>query len=285
MNNDIEYNIFQKNKNNYKIYLFTVMYDNPIFFEIIEKNLCLNNIEEIIIFSNSLKLDNNFENDKIHIIKMEYNENEITYNMIFDYILNNYKNKTCILLRSDTYIENQVNLEFLPCYLQNNVFLCISSISIDDNGNMLKDDNKMKTFYSMNQDCWIFQPNENYDLDLLNKNPIKFNISRNEIFINKFLDKKYNLINDTENFKIMKKLHDDTNTLRIETKLNITDDIKLLPETTIVNKVNLENLIRYLELDEFDLYNLKSDLLKKVLIKNNFLEKSCDKNQLFRKKL
>jgi len=269
MNDDnIEYNLNRKNRNTYEIYLFTVMYTKPVFLEVMKLNLGLHNVKQITIFGTpGLSLQ---DNEKINVVDVGLSDmSEITYNYMFDYIHKNYKGKVCILLRPDVYLENQTNLEFLPFYLKNKVFLCISAVLVDEDGNMSKEEDKMKSFYSMNQDCWIFRPSE--DLDFMGVDKIKFNVSRNEVRINKILDVWYNLINDTDNFKILKKGHEGDCVLRVESDIDTSGGIKLLPETMVMNKVNIENLIKYLELDDFDLYNLKTELLKKVLVKKGII--------------
>ena len=271
---NIEINLNRKKKNSYEIYLFTVMHTSQLYLEAMKYNMQLNNVKKVIIFAPSYAMNKLDDNNKMEIIDTGLVDiNEITYNYIFDYIMKHYEGKVCILMRSDVYLENQNSLELLPFYLKNNVFLCISALSVNEDGQVSKDEDKMKTFYSMNQDCWIFIPNESNAIDFSSEKQVKFNVSRNEIVINKILDKKYNLINDTDNFRVMKIVPKGENIdkLRMEGEVDTSGGIKLLPETTVANKVNIENLIKFLELDEFELYKLKAELLEKVLIKRKHL--------------
>ena len=275
LNENIEINLNRKKKNSYEIYLFTVMYTNKVYLEAMRKNMQLNNVKKIIIFTPTEDMDKLECNDKMEIVNSGFNDiSEITYNYMFDYIMKHYKNKVCILMRSDVYLENQNSLELLPFHLKNNVFLCISALSINEDGQVSKDEDKMKTFYSMNQDCWIFMPSDtNTGIDFSAEKQVKFNVSKNEIVINKILEKKYNLINDTDNFRVMKIVPkgEYIDKLRLEGEVDISCGIKLLPETMVANKVNIENMIRFLELDGFELYKLKADLLERVLAKRKLL--------------
>lgn len=269
MTENIEIGLKRKDKNsNYEIYLFTVYYNNEIFSDIIKEHLHLNNVKKIIVFgTEDTKLE---DNDLIEIVDTKLdNINDITYNYIFDYIFKNYQEKICILCRSDVYLINQNSLEFLPFHLKNNMCLCISSLNIDDNGNVSKDQNKMKSFYSLSQDCWILKPN-----CLINFNELenyKFNLEKNELKLNNILKNNYKLLNDTENFKIICKLHKDNKNLREENENFDGKDIKVLPETLLMNKVSLDNLVKFLDMENMELYNLKTELLKKVIIKKGFL--------------
>ena len=272
--NNIEINLNRKKKNSYEIYLFTVTHTNQLYVNAMRHNMQLNNVKKVIIFAPSDAMDKLNNNNKMEIVDTGLSDiGEITYNYIFDYMTKHYEGKVCILMRSDIYLENQNSLELLPFYLKNNVFLCISALSVNEDGQISKDEDKMKTFYSMNQDCWIFIPLSSDAIDFSIEKQVKFNVSRNEIVINKILDKKYNLINDTDNFKVMKIVPkgEHVDKLRIEGEVDTSNGIKLLPETTVANKVNIEDLIRFLELDEFELYKLKADLLEKVLIKRKQL--------------
>ena len=131
MNNNIELNLSKKDKPNYEIFLFTVFYNNSVFTETVNKNLKLKNLNSINIFVKR-GIVSDFENDMINFI--EYDLEEITYDFIFNYIFKNYKDKHCIVVRPDIFIDNQVNLELLPFYLKNDVFLCISSVLINNEG-------------------------------------------------------------------------------------------------------------------------------------------------------
>jgi hypothetical protein len=265
----IEIDLKRKNKNNdYEIYLFTVYYDNEIFSDIIKEHTHLNNIKKIIIFGlNDTEVE---DNDLIEVIDTGLdNINDITYNYIFDYMFKNYQNKICVLCRSDVYLINQNSLEFLPFHLKNNLCLCISSLNIDENGNVSKDQEKMKSFYSLNQDCWILKPNCSINFD--DNNMIKFNLGKNELKLNYILNNNYKLLNDTENFKVICKIHKDNENLRKKNENFDSKNTLVLPETLLMNKVGLDNLVKFLNMNNMELYDLKTELLKKVIIKKGFL--------------
>lgn len=263
MNNNIELNLSKKDKPNYEIFLFTVFYNNSVFTETVNKNLKLKNLNSINIFVKR-GIVSDFENDMINFI--EYDLEEITYDFIFNYIFKNYKDKHCIVVRPDIFIDNQVNLELLPFYLKNDVFLCISSVLINNEGRMSKDRSRVKSFYSMSQDCWIFVPK----YDIMIDDNILFNEMYNEIILNKSLSKKYKLVNDTNNFRVLCKIHDDNNDLR---KCNTSMDkfkngFVSLPETMLINRINVESLMSHLNMSDQDIYNLKCKLVHDILEKN-----------------
>ena len=269
MSGQIEMDLKRKNKNNdYEIYLFTVYYNNKIFSDIIKEHIHLNNIKKVIVFGlNDTELE---DNDLIEVVDTKLGDiNDITYNYIFDYMFKNYQNKICVLCRSDVYLINQNSLEFLPFYLKNNLCLCISSLNIDKDGNVSKDQNKMKSFYSLNQDCWILKPNCSINFNELEK--FKFNLEKNELKLNYILNNNYKLLNDTENFKIICKIHKDNENLRKENENFDSKDTLVLPETLLMNKVSLDNLVKFLDMENMELYDLKTELLKKVIIKKGFL--------------
>ena len=260
MNNNIELNLSRKDKPNYEIFLFTVFYNNQVFTETVNRNLKLKNLNSINIFVKR-GLVSNFENDKINFI--EHDLEEITYNFIFNYIFRNYRDKHCIVLRPDIFIENQVNLELLPFYLKNDVFLCISSVLVNNDGRMSKDGTRVKSFYSMSQDCWIFIPR--YDIDV--RENIPFNEEFNEIILNKCLSKRYKLVNDTNNFRVLCRIHDGGKDLRrINTRMDkFKNGFVSLPETMLINRVSVDTLISHLNMSDQDVYDLKCKLLHDIL--------------------
>ena len=81
----------------------------------------------------------------------------------------------------------------------------------------------------------------------------------------------YKLLNDTENFKIICKIHEDNEKLRKENENFDSKDTLVLPETLLMNKVSLDNLVKFLDMENMELYDLKTELLKKVIIKKGFL--------------
>jgi hypothetical protein len=247
-----------KDKNNFN--LFTFFYNKNVFFDILEKNLKLNRLNKFYIF-----IDKNFNEDlikkynqdKISLIKTDYNKfDDITYDYIFDYVFKNFDdNKSCIVIRPDIFLVNNKNLEFLDIFLEKNNFLSLSSIFCNEEGQMSKNNILMRTFYSLSQDCWIFKTGKEIDFTVLDG--LKFNVRKNETKFNYLLSKYYHLLNDTETFKIMCKVHENLGDIRRDNKSFIRENIYLLPETPIMNKINLEQLVQYLNLSEKDKYKLK----------------------------
>jgi len=250
----------EKEKKNINFFLFTVYYENSIFDEVLSRNLKLERLEKLIIFVPT-GFNKNYENEKIELFEIDDLEdiNEITYYDIFNEIYKNYKGKNCIVCRSDIFLFNNRNLEFLNVYLEKNNFLCLSSILYNSkNDNLSKNTKLMKSFYSTSQDCWIF--NFNKEIDLSYSKEILFNISGNETEFNYYLSKYYDLLNDTDTFKILVYYHENNDILRKNNDKELKNKL-LLPETTIMNKMNFENLLKYLKLNEKEIYKLKCKII------------------------
>lgn len=257
-----------KEKKNINFFLFTVYYENSIFDEVLNRNLKLDRLEKLIIFVPT-GFDKNYENEKIELLEIDDLEdiNEITYYDIFNKINENYKGKNCIVCRSDIFLLNNRNLEFLNVYLEKNNFLCLSSILYNpENDNLSKNTQLMRSFYSTSQDCWIFNFDREIDLSCLKE--ILFNIAGNETEFNYYLSKYYDLLNDTETFKILLYQHENYNNLRKKNEKQIKNKL-LLPETTIMNKMNFEHLLKYLKLNDKEIYKLKCKIISEYC---NFLE-------------
>lgn len=250
----------EKEKKNINFFLFTVYYDNDIFDEVLKRNLKLDRLEKLIIFV-AKGFNKNYEDEKIELLEINDLEdiNKITYYDIFNKIYENYKEKNCIVCRSDIFLLNNRNLEFLNVYLEKNNFLCLSSILYNtENDNLSKNSQLMRSFYSTSQDCWIFNFNKEIDLSYLKE--ILFNIAGNEIELNYYLSKYYDLLNDTDTFKILVYQNENNGILRKKKKKEIKNKL-LLPETTIMNKMNFQHLLKYLKLNDKEIYKLKCKII------------------------
>ena len=262
METDIGFELKRKEKTNNKINfnLFTFFYNKNVFFDILERNLKLSRLKKLYIFVNknfNEDLIKKYDIDKISLIKTEYdNFDDITYDYIFSYVYENFKdNENCIVVRPDIFLVDNKNLEFLDVFLEKNIFLSLSSIFCNEEGQLSKNNILMRTFYSMAQDCWIFKTGKEIDFTVLGG--LKFNVRKNETKFNYLLSKYYNLLNDTETFKIMCKVHEDLGELRRDEDGFTRENTYFLPEYPIMNKINLEQLVQYLDLSEKDKYKLK----------------------------
>lgn len=257
-----------REKKNINFFLFTVYYENNIFDEVLKRNLKLDRLGKLIIFVPK-GFEKKYEDEKIEILEIDDLEdiNEITYYDIFNEIYKNYKGENCIVCRSDIFLLNNRNLEFLNVYLEKNNFLCLSSILYNsENDNLSKNTQLMRSFYSTSQDCWIFNFDKEIDLSCLKE--ILFNVEENEIEFNYYLSEYYDLLNDTETFKILLYQHENNDNLRKNNDKELKNKL-LLPETTIMNKMNFENLLKYLKLNEKEIYKLKCKIITEY---SDFLE-------------
>ena len=260
----------EKMKKNVNFNLFTIFYDKEVFDNIIERNLKLNRLGLIHIFVEKgfpENLNEKYQTDKICLIETVYEDiNEITYNYIFDFIFKHFQNETCVVIRPDIFLINNKGYEFIDIYLDKNNFLCLSSIFCDEKDQMSKNNILMRTFYSMAQDCWIFKTKEGVDFSEMDCD-IKFNIRRNETKFNYFLAKYFDLINDTDTFKVLCRIHPDIGNLRLDEPEFTKEKTLLLPETPIMDKMSLDNLVKYLGLTDKELYKLKCSIITRF---NNF---------------
>jgi hypothetical protein len=140
----------------------------------------------------------------------------------------------------------------------------------------MKYDKINNIFYSTEQDCWIFNvPLDIQDCYINELKNIYFYNRYSELIFNMILKKNnYILLNDTKKYKIFRILHENNleNRLLLTEKTSIkNDEIYLLPENDSFDKVSLEQFIKYLNLDDKELYLLKCELFNKYS-KNKIVE-------------
>lgn len=286
LNIKLEYNKILKSYNDHKINIITYYkhYDLELL-NIIQKKCIFENlknkyINKVIVIGNKLdeRLKDILENNESkNLIMEEFLINEefidLSFKDIFEIINNKYSNKVFCILRSDIILPNQEGLGDIEIDMEeyDKKIYCISRIERLINGNLIRYDKLNKIFYSSEQDAWIFKSPLNINLELL-KN-IYFYERFSELELNNLLKiNNYNIINDTNKYKILRILTD--NNIESRQILNVNSlkrDVNtffLLPDEDSFNKVPIEHLIKIFNLDEQELYNLKCDLFNKYLRKN-----------------
>jgi hypothetical protein len=215
------------------------------------------------------------ENGKLVINEFLIEEGfiDITFKNIFDIINNKYNNKIFCILRSDIILPNQDILESIHIETEefDQKIYCISRLERLINGNLIKYDKLNKIFYSSEQDAWILKSPLNINLNLLEK--VYFYEKFSELVLNNILkNNNYKIMNDSNKYKILRILTD--NNIEYRSILNVNSEKKdinnffLLPDEDSFSKIPIEQLIKIINIDEKELYNLKCYLFNKYLKKN-----------------
>lgn len=234
-------------------------------------------INKVLVIGDNLK-EIFKETDLENIILYPFNDNVSFKDLL--YIANkHFENKIICLIRSDIIILNQNELEDIEDYLLSNKndIYCLSRMERLINGTIQKSRELSNLLYSTEQDAWIFKlPLENIDSidDLEN---IYFYEKYSELYFNNFLKiNNYNLLNDTNKYKIIRLLANDNieNRLLLNAPFVIPEkeDIYLLPDNESLDKISIEQLVKILNINSKDLYYLKCELFNKYfadkIIKN-----------------
>lgn len=272
---NINLEIKRKEKQNKSNYLNIIMYfrgrnieECDHYFECIKQNLNNTFVNNIIC----LAFPDTFSGEYLHthpdsriIVHLLDDENEENYYNLFNYANNYCINEFCAIIRSDIVIDKNEFISFLPAFTQEKSIYAVSSVNkMDDK--MWKEKDKMNNFYSLNHDIWLFK--SSLDIDLEDMKQYDFNLSQNEGYINKILSQKYNLINDTENIKIFSMKTDKTeqdDRLRINGNTINNEEIYLLPETEILKKISVDQLLEHFNIEPIDIYKLKCRIFTKKI--------------------
>ncbi len=205
--------------------------------------------------------------------------NILKINKVIDYINKNYIGDIIYLSRSDILIPEQNNIKNIQFKLfENNYVYAISRIERKLDGTMFKESAFNNLLYSHLQDLYIFKAQLHIDI----KNNIEiygsldFYETKFEILFNKILENNgYYIINDTNNCKILRILcNNDANERYImkECKIDYKDyNCSYIAENNILNKFNLENYLKNMDLNEDELYLVKQYIFKLFIKKNDIM--------------
>jgi len=211
--------------------------------------------------------------DKELLLETFVNENisfteliKITNNIFND------NNIVCIL-RSDIVIQNQDNIDFidLNIELSKKKIFSISRLDRCINSKIIKSQRLSNNLFSTEQDAWLFKTPIllNDESFKLLENKYLYN-QYEHLYLNKILIKNdYHIVNNTI-LKILRILSNndiDKRELLIEKNIENynLDDIFLLPESDIVNKLPFEHLIKISGIDENEVYKIKCYFFNKYL--------------------
>jgi hypothetical protein len=239
------------------------------------ENLKNNNVSKIFILGHDLHNElkdileiNQSENKKL--VLNEFNKN-ISYKDLIEFLNNNLTDKIVCIIRSDLVLPNQDELDNIEIDIisSNNEIIAISRIDRLINGNLVKSDKLNKILYSTEQDAWILRsPLKSTFLDSLDN--IFFYDKYSELYFNQYLKiNNYNIINNTNKYKIIRILHENNIDTRLllnnDIKINNTNDIFLLPDNNSFDKIPINDLLKFCNLDENDIYEIKCSLFNKYL--------------------
>ena len=283
----LNYNKIIKSYHNDKIYIITYFkkFDLDIL-NIIQKKCVIENlknkyVDKLIVIGKNIKeefKDLFFENNENNLILYEFYNDNLSFKNLLEIINNNYFDKIICILRSDIILPNQKELDDLNIELLSNDkdIYCISRIERLINGNLIKYDKLNRILFCTEQDAWIFKSPINITSNLLDEN--YFYDKYSELIFNHVLkENNYKLINNTTKYKILRILYENNlenrllmNDKNINIKNNL-DNIYLLPDNESFDKINIEQLIRSINIDSKELYDIKCYLFNKYL-KNKIIK-------------
>lgn len=237
----------------------------------ISENLKNNNVNQIIVLGHNI-IDELKDIADNKLILYESEEN-ISYKNLLDISNKVLENKIICMIRSDIILPNQNNLDDLDIDIltSSNEIIAISRIDRLINGKLLKSEKLNKILFSTEQDAWIFRSPLNIssnDLELLEN--VFFYDKYSELYFNKILKSNgFNIINNTKKYKIIRVLYENNieNRLLInnDIKINDTNNLFLLPDNESIDKISIDQLFKFFNLNEKDVYNIKCELFNKYL--------------------
>ena len=271
--------IYKKLNNNIiddKIHIITFFKNNENLYNILQKkcimeNINNNHVSHVHIFG--MNLTNEFSSCVISNSKnLVLNETSlnISFKYLFDYCNDKLLNKIICILRSDIILPNQNNLDDidLDLTLNNNNIFILSRLEHLMNGNLVRTEKLNKILYSTEQDAWIFKTPIN--LENIDDN-LYFYDKYSELYLNKILCKNgYNIINDTNKYKIIRILCDNNieNRLLLNNEKKINDSsVYLLPDNFHLNNIDINTLLSFINIDDKEMYHLKCYIFNKYLKK------------------
>ena len=240
------------------------------------ENLNNKNVSSIYIFGNNLKenLHDIFNNIKKTIVLHDIDKN-ISYKDLIEISNTKLENKIICILRSDIMLPNQNNLDYINIDLSinNKDIYILSRIDRMINGNFIRSEKLNKILFSSEQDAILYKsPLIINNDDMLKMNTIYFYDKYSELYFNQILkNNNYEVINDTNKYKVIRLLYENNleNRLLIndEIKINNVDEVFLLPDNILIEKISIQQILNFTNIDDKELYNLKCEIFNKYLKK------------------
>jgi len=195
----------------------------------------------------------------------------LSYYDLLSYCNTTLSNNIVCMLRSDIILPNQSNLNPIDFHLlhEKKDVYCLSRIEHCLDGKLVRYDKLNKLFYSTEQDAWIFpSPFELNQSTMELCKSIYFYHTYSELQFNFLLkNNDYNIINDTTKYKIFRIMHDNNlesrPLLHTEKKIDEIENIYILPDNELFQKISIDNLLSLFEVDQKELYFIKCELFNK----------------------
>ena len=188
----------------------------------------------------------------------------ITYKELLELSNKYFEKKIVCILRSDIILPNQSELEDIDIHMENEIY-CLSRIDRLLNGNLVRTEKLNKILYCTEQDAWILKLPLHFDLSPLEN--LFFYDKYSELYFNEIMVKNgLKIINNTKKYKILRLLHEDNLDKRLLLNDNPTlmkDNIFLLPDNSLVDKVTIDQIIGAFNMTEKDIYHIKCEIINK----------------------
>lgn len=244
------------------------------------ENLHNKNVKQLIVLGHNLEEEfkdvmTNIGEKKIIFYE---NNNQVSYKDLLEISNKSFENKITCIIRSDIILPNQPELDDLEINLleNKNEIYAISRLERLINGNLTRSPRLNKILSCTEQDAWLF------------KSPLNINLRENKYLENIYLYDKYSelyfnqalklnnysIINNTIKYKIIRILFDNNidNRLLLNTKnINIEHDIFLLPDNESIDKIPIDKLLKYFNINDKEIYAIKCDIFNKYL-KNKIID-------------
>jgi hypothetical protein len=238
------------------------------------ENIKNKNVKELLVIGKDLEIE--FSDiikevtDKKIILHEFDNNNNISYKDLLNISENVFNKKIICLVRSDIVLPNQNELEDLDVEFEENKkdIYSMSRVERLVSGHFVKSEKLNKILFSTEQDGWLFKSPLNIDTKMLEN--IYFYNKYSELYFNQILKlNNYIITNNTSKFKIIRILYDNNINERLllnsgPQEVNL-DDLFLLPDNENINKIPIDKLFQFFNLNEKDLYTLKCELFNKYL--------------------
>ncbi len=218
-----------------------------------------------------------FKTIKVHsnkLILLDINE-EISFKELIKIANDIFNGKIVSILRSDIILPFDESLHEINFDLsaENKTIYALSRLDRTFNGQFLRLNRLHQTLYSTEQDAFIFNSPVTVSDELLEKlNGIYFyDRYSNLLFNNIMKENGYSVINNTKKYKVIRLVYDDNNADNRPIMNNnvIDNDVKkdmyLLPSNEIIDEISFEDLIKVFNLNEKELYSIKTELFNRYL--------------------
>lgn len=262
-----------------KIQIITFYKQSPInILNIIQKKSIIENLKnsyvsKVLVLGNNLQEEFKDLKDNKNLVLYEYNKN-VSFKDLIDIANNTYNNKVVCILRSDIILLNTGELNHIKIdFYDKNIVYCLSRIERLISGDLTRCNKLNKIFYSTEQDAWLFKSPLNIQTDKLSDVYLYDGLSH--LYLNKTLiDSRYNIINNSKKYKIIRILYENNLESRPLLNFNITinnsDNIYLLPDSDSIDNISVENIIKLANIDNEELYKLKCHIFDKYIKKRIF---------------